>query len=72
MGTALEFEPGEVTPEQLVQYRQAYEAAQKREAAAGDRYFAAYFAYCAALDERKKAEFIYVWAKQGMVEVIHE
>lgn len=70
--TTLRFEPGEVTLEQLVQYQQAHEAAQKREKTAGDRYFAAYFAYCDALNDRKKAESIYIWAKQGMVEATNE
>lgn len=63
------FEPGEVTPEQMEQYRQTYEAALQKKRIADDRYHAAYYVYCDALANFKTAESVYVWAQHGMVEV---
>jgi hypothetical protein len=60
--TSRKFAPGEVTPEQLEKYKEKYEAALENEVKAYARYWD-------RLHERKAAESIYVWAKQGMVEV---
>lgn len=72
MRTAHKFSPGEVTPEQLEQYRQKYEAAQKKKQIAYDRYQAAYYVYADVSIELRAAEAVYVWAQRGMVEVGEE
>lgn len=67
--TTTTFVPGEVTPEQLEQYRREHDAALQKKQTADDRYHAAYYVYCDALAELREAESVYVWAKQGMVKV---
>jgi hypothetical protein len=67
----LKFEPGEVTPEQLEEYRQAFDAAMKKKQKADSRYINAYYASCDAEDELRLAKNIYEWAHHGMVEVSH-
>lgn len=64
-----QYAPGEVTPEQLREYRNRFEAARIGKLNATARYNAAYRAYCDALLEHREAESLYVWAQQGMVRV---
>lgn len=67
--TRITFAPGEVTPEQLEQYRMRYEAARQEERQAYERYEATYWAWCDTLSPLKEAESVYTWAKHGMVKV---
>lgn len=67
--TTHKFAPGEVTSEQLEQYRQKYDTALRKKQIADDRYHAAYYVYSDALAELRAAESVYVWAKHGMVKV---
>jgi tripartite-type tricarboxylate transporter receptor subunit TctC len=62
------FAPGEVTPEQLEKYRQAFDAAMKKKQKADGRYITAYYASCDAETELRLARDIYEWAHHGMVE----
>lgn len=63
------FEPGIVTPEQLEEYRQRYEAAKMATMQADRLYVGAYIAWCNEMAELRKAESVYVWAQKGMVQV---
>jgi hypothetical protein len=68
--TTVRYAPGEVTPEQLEEYKQKYEAARQKAQLADDRYHAAYYVYSDALAELRKAESVYVWAQRGMVQEV--
>jgi uncharacterized membrane protein len=61
------YAPGEVTPEQLEEYRLAYEAARQKEEEMTRRLRAAYCAYADALRECREADSVYGWAKQRMI-----
>lgn len=66
--TTARFAPGEVSPEQLEQFRLAYEAAKAATRHANTLYNEAYRAWCDELAELRKAESVYVWAQRGMVQ----
>lgn len=66
--TTARFAPGEVTPEQLEQYRLAYAIARHKENQALWQYEEAYRVYCDAMRERQKSESVYFWAQHGMVQ----
>jgi hypothetical protein len=69
-GVTARYAPGPITPEQVEEYRQKFEAARQKEREAREWYEAAYRLYCDALYERKEAEAVYLLAQRGMVQVM--